>query len=327
MPLLGEGVTQARMQDPGSNVELVPAPEPITAPNNVPRLEPETGASATTPFGSNNLFSPPPDSTPPLVVPSPGTARPAPAAPPARPAGAPPVGDGELPGTFPSMPGLNMTDVGPDRNDPFPNRSFADIVTAVDEAPTGRFMVGVAASSFQGLFGNFTVYEKNFDIWNFPRSFNDIFNGTAFRGGGQEFRIDIQPGTNINRFQVSLHEHLRRYGPARRGHQLLRLQDSGSGAVPGGCWRVVPGLASSQHTVRQPEQPVHGHQGSVRRVLIRAGLGHIHLVQVRRRGANVLHYRQPPGRDRKAVLHPAEPLRYRDPGDSGVRKLLRRQLR
>ena len=28
------------------------------------------------------------------------------------------------------MPGLNMTDVGPDRNDPFPNRSFADIVTA-----------------------------------------------------------------------------------------------------------------------------------------------------------------------------------------------------
>ena len=99
-----------------------------------------------------------------------------------------------------------MTDVGPDRNDPFPNRSFADIVTAVDEAPTGRFMVGVAASSFQGLFGNVTVYEKNFDIFNLPRSFNDIFNGTAFRGGGQEFRLDIQPGTNINRFQVSLRE-------------------------------------------------------------------------------------------------------------------------
>ncbi len=104
------------------------------------------------------------------------------------------------------MPGLNMTDVGPDRNDPFPNRSFADIVTAVDEAPTGRFMVGLAASSFQGLFGNVTVYEKNFDIFNVPRSFNDLFNGTAFRGGGQEFRLDIQPGTNINRFQVSLRE-------------------------------------------------------------------------------------------------------------------------
>ena len=45
MPLLGEGVTQARMQDPGSGVELVPAPEPMTAPNNVPRLEPGTGPS------------------------------------------------------------------------------------------------------------------------------------------------------------------------------------------------------------------------------------------------------------------------------------------
>lgn len=203
-PLLGEGVTQARMQDPGSGVDLVPAPEPLPAPNNVPRLEPGTGSSS--PFGAANPFSPAPDVMPPLVVPTPGQAgRSAATAPGARP-GAPPVGAGEPAATFPSVPGLNMTDVGPDRNDPFPNRSFADIVTALDEAPTGRFMVGVAASSFQGLFGNVTVYEKNFDIFNVPRSFNDIFNGTAFRGGGQEFRLDIQPGTLINRFQVSLRE-------------------------------------------------------------------------------------------------------------------------
>jgi outer membrane protein insertion porin family len=206
MPLLGEGVTRARMQDPGSSVELVPAPEPVPAPNNVPRLEPGAGSSASAPFGSNNLFSPPPDTPPPIVVPPPSPPGRAAAAAPGAAPGAPPVGAGEPPGTFPSIPGLNMTDVGPDRNDPFPNRSFADIVTAVDEAPTGRFMIGVAASSFQGLFGNLTIYEKNFDIWNFPRSFNDIFNGTAWRGGGQEFRLDIQPGTNINRFQVSLRE-------------------------------------------------------------------------------------------------------------------------
>ena len=48
---------------------------------------------------------------------------------------------------------MNMTDVGPDHNDPFPNRSFADIVTSVEEAPTGRFMIGVGANSFQGLDG------------------------------------------------------------------------------------------------------------------------------------------------------------------------------
>ncbi len=206
MPLLGEGVSQARMQDPGPDVDLVPAPEPLPAPSNVPRLDSGSGASSS-PFGGGNLFSPPADTTPPLVVPTPAApARPSAAPPQGRPAGSPPVGSGEPAGTFPSMPGLNMTDVGPDRNDPFPNRSFADIVTSVDEAPTGRFMVGVAASSFQGLFGNFTVLERNFDIWNFPRSFNDVFNGTAWRGGGQTFRVDIQPGTNINRFQVSLTE-------------------------------------------------------------------------------------------------------------------------
>ncbi|MGC8642164.1 MAG: BamA/OMP85 family outer membrane protein [Isosphaeraceae bacterium] len=222
MPLLGEGVTQARMQDPGSSVELVPAPEPLGGPDNVPRLDSGRGGATGTPpfgsgsltgsggFGSGGIFSPAPDTTPPLVVPTPAPApplAPSPAAPgQTRGASTPPVGTGELPGTFPSMPGLNMTDVGPDRNDPFPNRSFADIVTSVDEGPTGRFMIGVAASSFQGLFGNISIYEKNFDIWNFPRSFNDIFNGTAWRGGGQEFRLDIQPGTNINRFQLSLRE-------------------------------------------------------------------------------------------------------------------------
>ena len=86
---------------------------------------------------------------------------------------------------------MNMTDVSPDRNDPFPNRSFADIVTSIEEAPTGAFMIGVGANSFQGLIGNLQIFEKNFDITNFPRSFSDIVNGHAFRGGGQS--LDDQP--------------------------------------------------------------------------------------------------------------------------------------
>ena len=73
------------------------------------------------------------------------------------------------PGMFPSVPGLNMTDVGPDRQDPFPNRAYADIITSVEEAPTGRFMLGVGASGWQGLNGTVTITEKNFDIFNVPR--------------------------------------------------------------------------------------------------------------------------------------------------------------
>ncbi len=118
------------------------------------------------PFGAVNPFSPPAD-TPPLEVPRrhPRRCREAPV--PAVPVSPtpPPLGAGEPPGSFPSIPGMNMTDVGPDHNDPFPNRSFADIVTSVEEAPTGRFMIGVGANSFQGLIGNIQINEKNFDIY------------------------------------------------------------------------------------------------------------------------------------------------------------------
>ena len=209
MPLLGEGVTQARMQDPGSSVELRARPRAAAGhgPGNVPRLEGGSSPAGRPARSGRTTCSArarpmPRDRGPAARAAGPrgrGRRR-------GRPRGRRRSGRASPPGTFPSIPGLNMTDVGPDRNDPFPNRSFADIVTAVDEAPTGRFMLGVAASSFQGLFGNVTVYEKNFDIFNVPRSFNDVFNGKAFRGGGQEFRLDIQPGTQINRFQVSLRE-------------------------------------------------------------------------------------------------------------------------
>jgi outer membrane protein insertion porin family len=107
---------------------------------------------------------------------------------------------------FPSIPGMNMTDVGPDRQDPFPNQAFADIITSVEEAPTGRFMLGVGASGFQGLTGTLSVIEKNFDITNVPRSFDDVLSGKAFRGGGQDFQIQLMAGTLFNRFLISLRE-------------------------------------------------------------------------------------------------------------------------
>ena len=204
MPLMGE-VSQARMQDPGPGPDLQPAPEPAapgtTAEPNVPGLSP---------FG-NDAFSPPPNTLPSIDVPAPA-AGPPPFAPGAgagafspRP-GPPPVGTGEPAGTFPSIPGMNMTDVGPDHSDPFPNRSFADVLASVEEAPTGRFMIGVGANSFQGLMGNVQIYEKNFDIFNIPRSFADIANGQAFRGGGQSLQLNLQAGTLINSMSISLRE-------------------------------------------------------------------------------------------------------------------------
>ena len=136
-------------------------------PDPLPRRPRGRGAGPPAALLSQNPFSPPADSPPqdvlpPIDVPAPppgaAAGRAAPVPRPARRRVQPPVGAGEPPGSFPSIPGQGMTNVGPDRNDPFPNRSFADVITSVEEAPTGRFMVSVGANSFQGLMGSITIY-------------------------------------------------------------------------------------------------------------------------------------------------------------------------
>ncbi|MGE3820827.1 MAG: POTRA domain-containing protein, partial [Isosphaeraceae bacterium] len=211
-----DGIELTRMQNPELPLALpetppmvvpsIPGPGSLEAPPTF--TAPAPGPTTVNPFGAGEIFNPPPD-VPPIAVPLPAPGAPIAGAPVAPPGGVPPtppVGTGEPPGLFPSVPGLNAFDVGPDRQDPFPGRAFADVVTSVTEAPTGRFMLGVGASSFQGLTGNLTIYERNFDIFNLPRSWSDLVGGNAFRGGGQEFRLELMPGTLINRFQISLRE-------------------------------------------------------------------------------------------------------------------------
>jgi outer membrane protein insertion porin family len=88
---------------------------------------------------------------------------------------------------------------------PFP-ANYADLDVYVSEAETGRINFGGAYNSDNGIVGQFTVDEKNFDITRLPRSFSDLFNGTAFRGAGQQFRLELVPGANVQRYMVSLTE-------------------------------------------------------------------------------------------------------------------------
>ena len=81
---------------------------------------------------------------------------------------------------------------------------FVDIDVAATEERTGRFMVGAAVNSSSGIVGQFTLQEDNFDLFRPPRSFADIRNGTAFRGGGQRLRIEAVPGAQVSRYTVSL---------------------------------------------------------------------------------------------------------------------------
>jgi len=200
-----EPVEQARLQSPEQDSPPAPGEPPQLPPlDQPPALDPPAGPGGPTvgvPFGAaGDLFAPPVNTIPPV--------SPAPS-PPATPAGPlPPAARGGAtdPGLFPNLPNNNMTNPGPDRNEPFANRSYADIVANIDEAPTGRLMFGIGASSFGGLMGNVILHESNFDLFAIPRSFSELTSGRAFRGAGQEFRLELSPGTLVQRYMLSFRD-------------------------------------------------------------------------------------------------------------------------
>ncbi len=83
---------------------------------------------------------------------------------------------------------------------------WKDLIVNVKETQTGSLMFGAGVNSDAGLVGSVVINEKNFDIFKVPTSWNDIWEGRAFRGGGQEFRIEAQPGTQLQRYTVSWRE-------------------------------------------------------------------------------------------------------------------------
>lgn len=88
---------------------------------------------------------------------------------------------------------------------PYPEQ-FVDIIFEGQETQTGRLQIGAGINSDAGLVGNIVIDERNFDWRRWPRSFEDIRNGTALRGAGQRFRIDASPGSQVNRYLASFTE-------------------------------------------------------------------------------------------------------------------------
>jgi outer membrane protein insertion porin family len=73
----------------------------------------------------------------------------------------------------------------------------------VEETRTGQLMFGVTVNSNAGLVGTVVISERNFDIMNPGTSWDDYAVGRAWRGGGQGFRLEAQPGTVLQRYLVS----------------------------------------------------------------------------------------------------------------------------
>ena len=83
---------------------------------------------------------------------------------------------------------------------------FKDIRVRVNETRTGQFMVGMGVNSDAGLNGSIVVNERNFDITRFPTSWDDFRYGRAFRGAGQELRLEAVPGTTFQRYSATFRE-------------------------------------------------------------------------------------------------------------------------
>ena len=86
------------------------------------------------------------------------------------------------------------------------NEPYVVVDVDAEETQTGRLMLGAGVNSNAGLVGNIVVDEQNFDILRLPRSWDDIKNGTAFRGAGQRFRLEAAPGTQLQRYMATFQE-------------------------------------------------------------------------------------------------------------------------
>ncbi len=80
---------------------------------------------------------------------------------------------------------------------------FVDLNIDATEGRTGRLMFGAGVNSNNGLVGSAVLQEDNFDIMRPPRSWADIVNGYAWRGAGQSFRLEAQPGVQVSRYVAS----------------------------------------------------------------------------------------------------------------------------
>jgi outer membrane protein insertion porin family len=143
------------------------------------------------------------------------------------------------------------------------DKELKTILVQVQETQTAAFLFGVDVNSDYGLNGTFVYNERNFDILGWPSSFEELISGRAFRGGGQELRVELVPGTDEQRYLVSFREpylfdslfffqasgyftenDFREYHESRLGTRLT------VGRPIGDCWRV-------EGTVRLEDVGVH----------------------------------------------------------------------
>jgi outer membrane protein insertion porin family len=81
-----------------------------------------------------------------------------------------------------------------------------DVLVEIQEGQTGSVRFAAGYSSAFGLLGLLEYTQRNFDITDLPKSASELFDGTGFAGGGQFFRVRLQPAVQRQTYRVDFHE-------------------------------------------------------------------------------------------------------------------------
>ena len=84
------------------------------------------------------------------------------------------------------------------------NPNIRDLLVEVDERQTGSLNFGLMAGSDSGLVGNISLTQQNFDIADWPESWEEFWQRKAFIGAGQQFTMAFQPGDEVFNYEIGL---------------------------------------------------------------------------------------------------------------------------
>ncbi len=134
-----------------------------------------------------------------------------------------------------------------------PNRR--DVRVDIKEGMTGMIRPGVGFSSDAGVIGQLIYEQRNFDISDRPQSLDEVFfPWKAWRGGGQQFSVRLEPGTKYSSYGVDFVDPYWNDRPITfdvegrdwngSGKATMRA-DSREPSHSSSAWRITGGAASA----------------------------------------------------------------------------------
>ena len=97
---------------------------------------------------------------------------------------------------------FNDVSITPEGNE----QGVRNALVSVEEADTTTILFGVGVTSNSGIVGSISIEQRNFDLFDWPRTFKEFFSGRSLRGAGQTLRLSLEPGTELTRGRLSFRE-------------------------------------------------------------------------------------------------------------------------